>query len=416
MSAVAVHRLPSSVTFENEAVSIDGFQEHDPEFVALVRESENPEQTTHDCLSIGARGLRSVQTNVDAAIVDKRFGEFETKLEQGTRATVRQINEASESYLDPERGELKLMFDRFKAELAKSLGDTFDPESKQSALAKFEGIFGEGTRDLGQSIRQLIDPGNPESPLGRLATKMTDELKDVRKSVDELTKQVAVDQAAAQASAQALELTAVKGRKFEEIVSESVSEFAALYQDEPQAVGTIGGGDGNQIGDIVVSLNAGDAPSGDARYVVEAKDKKLGLRQALDELDKAIANRGAKAGVIVFASQDKAPISAPCRGYGNKIIVVLDKAEIDTQPLRWALMSTRLTIQREVRGRSDELDLEGALALVEEGQRALDCHANIKRCHSAARNQIEGAVTHTGDLVERIETILNSLGLLLRQS
>jgi hypothetical protein len=265
MNAVAIHTLQSSVTFEDDLALIDGFREHDPEFVALLREAESPEQTTHDCLSIGARALRSVQTNVDAAIVDKRFGEFETKLDQGTRAVVRQINEAAESYFDPERGGLKLMFDCFKGEFAKSLGDTFDPESKQSALAKFEEIFEEGTRDLGHSVRQLIDPGNPESPLGRLATKMTEELKDVRKSVDDLTKQVAVDQAAAQASAEVLELTAVKGRRFEEIVFESVCEFAALYQDEPEAVGTKGGADGNQIGDIVVSLNAGDAPSGDAR-------------------------------------------------------------------------------------------------------------------------------------------------------
>jgi hypothetical protein len=148
--------------------------------------------------------------------------------------------------------------------------------------------------------------------------------------------------------------------------------------------------------------------------VVEAKDKKLGLRQALDELDKAIVNRGANAGIIVFASQGKAPISAPCRGYGNKVVVVLDKVEMDTQPLRWALMNTRLTIQRETRGPADELDVEGAMALVEEGQRALDCHASIKRCHSAARNQIESAVTHTGELVDRIETTLHNLGQLLR--
>lgn len=414
MSAVPIHTPKSPVTFQDGAVSIHGFHEHDPEFVALIRESEDPEQATHDCLSIGARALRSVQTTVDAAIVDKRFGEFETKLDHGTREAVQQINAASESYLDPENGELRKMFDDFRGELDKSLGDTFDPQSKESVLAKFEKIFDEGTRDLGNSVRQLIDPGNPESPLGRLKTEMTDELKDVRKSLDDLGKQVAVDQAAAHASAEVLELSAVKGRKFEEVVFETVSEFAALYQDEPEAVGTVGGADGNNIGDIVISLNAGDAPVGDARYVVEAKDKKLGLRATLDELDHAIANRSAKAGVIVFASQDKAPISAPCRSYGNKVIVVLDKEEMDTQPLRLALMNARLNVQREFRGSADELDLEAALTLVDEGQRALDSHSNIKRCHTAARNQIESAASHTGDLIERIESILRDLGQLLK--
>ncbi|MHB8641640.1 MAG: hypothetical protein ACYDA3_01955 [Gaiellaceae bacterium] len=414
MSALPIHTPKSPVTFKDDGVSIDGFHVRDPEFVAIIRESENPEQTTHECLSIGARALRSVQTTVDAAIVDKRFGEFETKLDRGTREAVQKINAASESYLDPESGELRKMFDVFKGDLDKSLGETFDPESKQSVLAKFEKIFGDGTRDLGNSVRQLIDPGNPESPLGRLRTELTDEFKDVRKSLDDLGKQVAVDQAAAQASAEVLELSAIKGRKFEEVVFESVSEFAALYHDEPDAVGSVGGSDGNNIGDIVISLNAGDAPIGDARYVVEAKDKKLGLRAALDELDHAIANRSAKAGVIVFASQDKAPISVPCRSYGNKVIVVLDKEEMDTQPLRLALMNARLTVQREFRGSADELDLEAALTLVDEGQRALDSHSNIKRCHTAARNQIESAASHTGDLVERIESILHDLGNLLK--
>lgn len=413
MSALTIQALKSSVTFDGHSVSIDQFRENDPEFVDLIREAENPDETTHDCLSIGARALRSVQTSVDAAIVDKRFGEFETKLDHGTREAVRQINEASENYLDPESGELKQVFDAFKNELAKSLGDTFDPQSKESVLAKFEKVFQDGTRELGSSVRQLIDPGNPESPLGRLKTEMSDELKDVRKALDDLAKQVAVDQAASHASAEVLELSAVKGRRFEETVFEAVSEFVAFYQDEPEAVGAKGGSDGNQIGDIVVSLNAHDATSGDARYVVEVKDKKLGLRQALDELDRAIANRGAKAGVIVFANQEKAPTTAPCRAYGNKVVVVLDKQVMDTQPLRLALMNARLIVQRESREHSDDLDFEGAMTLVQEGQRALDCHANIKRCHSAARNQIESAVTHTGDLVERIETILRDLGQLL---
>lgn len=96
----------------------------------------------------------------------------------------------------------------------------------------------------------------------------------MRTAIDELTKQVAAEQAASRASAEVFELSAVTGRRFEEIVLDAVSEFAALYGDEPEAVGTTSGADGNQTGDILVTLNETDT----GRYVVEAKDKKLGLK------------------------------------------------------------------------------------------------------------------------------------------
>lgn len=415
MAAVALHTTTSTVVLDGEEVLIHDLREDDREFVALIREAENPEQVTHDCLGVGARALRGVQTTVDAALVDKRFGEFEHRLERGTGEAVRQINEASQGYLDPEKGELKKMLDRLKGELDRSLGATFDPKSKESVISKFEQIFTEGTRDLGKAVRELVDPGNAESPLGRLRSEMGGELKQVRSALDELTKHVVAEQAAAEASAEVLELTAVKGRRFQEIVFEAVSEFAGFYGDLPEAVWDDYGSDGNRVGDILVTLNEADTSGGRAAYVVEAKDKKgLGLREALDELNQAIDNRAAQAGVMVFARQDKAPTTTPCRAYGNKVVVVLDKADPDTQPLRLALMAARLAVQRELHGPAGELDIEGALALIEEGQRALACHATIKRCHSTARNQIETAATHTADLVRRVEAILAELGDKLR--
>src|SRR5439155_1026862 len=84
--------------------------------------------------------------------------------------------------------------------------------------------------DLGKVVRDLVDPGNAESPLGRLGG----ELKQVRTALDGVTKQMAVEHAASHASAKVFELTAVKGRGFEEVVFEAVGEFAALYVDKQE--------------------------------------------------------------------------------------------------------------------------------------------------------------------------------------
>lgn len=128
-----------------------------------------------------------------------------------------------------------------------------------------------------------------------------------------------------------------------------------------------------------------------------------------------MANREARAGVIVFAAQEKAPTLAPCRAYGNKVVCVLEKADPDPHALQLALMTARLLTQRASSEPNGELDLEAALGLIEEGERALACHATIKRCHSTARNQIQSASEHVARLVERVEEILGELGQRLRR-
>jgi hypothetical protein len=393
---------------EDDAVLIRDFRETDVEFVKLAAEVDDPEQLTHDCLLVGVRALRGTQTTVDIAVVDKRFGEFEHRLDEATHEAVRQIRTVSDGYLNPESGELKKMIEGLRTELDQSLGDMFDPKRKASALGKLETIFAKAVRELGDAVRDNVDPGNPKSPLGRLRLEIDGQMKDLRRTVEDLAKQIAADQTAAQTTADVLELTAIKGRRFEELVFETVSDFASLYGDEPEAVGRASGINGNQVGDVLVRLTKPDARNGRGLYVVEAKDRKMGLRQALDELGQAIDNRAAQAGVIVFASQDKAPIGAPCRAFGNKIVAILDKEEMDARPLQLALIAARLSVQRELHV-AGELDVDGALVLIDEAEQVLACHTTIKGCHSKALKQISQASTHTSDLVDRVEAILREL-------
>ena len=173
-------------------------------------------------------------------------------------------------------------------------------------------------------------------------------MKELRQTVEQLKTQVAVDQA----GAEVLELTsAIKGRKFEETVFEAT---------------------------------------------------------AMRELENAIANRAAKAGVLlVFSAQAKAPIGAPLRIFGNKAIVVLDKDEPDARGLQLALANARCVLQRQLNGAGKTTELETILALVEDGQRQLACHAAIKRCHTAAQNQITSAARQVRTLIEGLDEILD---------
>jgi len=163
-----------------------------------------------------------------------------------------------------------------------------------------------------------------------------------------------------------------------------------------------------------VTLNEADTPGRRAQYIVEVKDRKLSLRDALRELERAMKNRDAMAGVIVFSSQSKAPIAVPLQLFGNKAMAVLDKDELDERPLRLALVSARCAVQRQLYTPGGGGDVEAALALVEEGQRALSCHSVIKRCHSTAQNQITSAAGQVHALVEQVDEILGQIALKLR--
>ena len=118
--------------------------------------------------------------------------------------------------------------------------------------------------------------------------------------------QVAIEQT----EAEVLELTAIKGRRFEQVAFEAVAGVASLFGDEAEPVGDQNGNEANRCGDIVVTLNADATPGTTGHVVVEVKDRKLSMRETHAELERAMKNRGATAGVIVFSRQEKAPISS----------------------------------------------------------------------------------------------------------
>ncbi|HXG75729.1 MAG TPA: hypothetical protein VNJ53_04095 [Gaiellaceae bacterium] len=404
--AVPIRKNEPSIYVDGNEVFIDNLRCGDSELLALVREAPDPEPVVQTCLAVGARAVRLTGTTAEAAAVEARFAALEHRVEQGVTRAVELIGTTAAQYLDPERGALKSMLD----ELEKCLGDAFDPESKASVLAKFEGLLAGGTVEMKKAVRDMVDPGNPESPLGRLRAEMGGELKEVRQALEQLRRQVAVEQT----EAEVLELAAVKGRKFEETVYEAATGFVSLYGDEVELVGDHGGAGGSKCGDIAVTLNEADTPGMRAQYVVEVKDRKLSLRDALRELERAMRNRDAKAGVIVFSSQEKAPIAVPLQLFGNKAIAVFDKEDLDERPLRLALVSARCALQRQLYVPGEGGDVEAALALVEEGQRALACHSAIKRCHSAAQNQITSAAGQVHALVQQLDEILGQIALKLR--
>jgi hypothetical protein len=408
MSAVPLREpRPSSVSIDGADVVISNLRIADTDLLDLVQRAEDQAQAVTAATTLGARVVRMTQTTVDAAVVEARFADLEHRVEQGVTRAVNAIATTAERYLDPENGALKEMLD----EVEKSIDETFDPTSKASVLAKFETLLTGGTVEIKKAVRDMVDPGNPESPMGRLRAEMSKEVTEVRQAVEQLAAKLAVEQA----GAEVLELTAIKGRQFEEMVLEATASFASLYGDEASAVGDVGGSGGRRSGDIVVTLNTSDTHGAGACCVIEVKDRRLSLNEALRELERAISNRDAGAGLIVFSNQEKAPITVPLQVFGSKAIVVLDKHEPDPRALQLALIHARCLTLRQLNVPTDTADLKAVLALVEEGKRKLANHAAIKRCHTAAQNQIASAAGQVDGLVDGLDRILAEIATRLGQ-
>ena len=144
-------------------------------------------------------------------------------------------------------------------------------------ISKIEDIFKHGTRKMTSAVRDLV-AGNPDSPLGRLHVDVEDGVQRhpvVARRADETGRD---QRAATQASADVFELTAIKGRAYQEL--DAVADFAALYGDEPTPVwDDLGNHD--RVGDIVVRLTDAYGLEHQNAVVVEAKDEKLSLRKKL---------------------------------------------------------------------------------------------------------------------------------------
>jgi hypothetical protein len=80
---------------------------------------------------------------------------------------------------------------------------------------------------------------------------------------------------------------------------------------------------------VLVTLSLEDTRGLDVRFVLECKDRRLGMAKTMEELQKAIENHGATAAIAVFSRQERAPSPLPFSWSGSRAILVVDKDDPD---------------------------------------------------------------------------------------
>lgn len=386
-----------------EELVLEDFVDRDPDVVSFVREAEDIEVAVHRCLEMGARALRLAGATLDTQLVEHRFDAMATQLDRSVDAFAQSVDATAEKLLGEDSGVLRTALTGWLEDVTATLDSTFDETSKRSAIAKLETVLESARAEQVKSMRRLLDPDNEESPLAAwrrdIVTTVERQGKTLESAIGDLRAQLAIDEARAEER----ELGTQKGRDFEQVVVDQVTEIVRHLEDTVEHTGDDAGSAGTKVGDVVVTT------TDHGRYVLEVKDKPLTLKAALTELEQAMANRDAGAAVMVFARSNQSPVRSPFQWFDSKALVVLDKDALDPHALRLACLWARWIVSRRDAEVHDAFDAGRVRTLIESTHLALKTATTIKGSHTKAKKAIDDAGRQLVELVDDLNSFLDEL-------
>lgn len=398
----------SAVLVGDDEIFVEGLRITDPDTLAFVGSSDDPEVALVRCVEMGARVLRLARATVDTQLVEHRFDRMAKSLDRSVDELARRIDDSARALLDDENGELTTALRDWLEDVTAILGETFDENSRKSALAKLERLLESARSEQVAAVRRLLDPDSGDSPLNRWRVEIVNEVRSRGEALERLLNDLSFRLGLDQGEAKAIDKTAVKGFDFEDVVYATLESIATPLQDVPAQVGNDVGSAGSKVGDIVVDVDSAFS-GGNARFVFECKDRALSLKKALDELDDAMANRDAAAAVMVFSGQDVAPGTEPFQWFDRRAIVVLDKDELDPHALRLAYLWARWVATRDVSTTSEGVDVDRLLAVIEGASRSLRTASAVRASHTQAKKAIDQAGRQLDSLLADVQSALDEI-------
>jgi hypothetical protein len=193
--------------------------------------------------------------------------------------------------------------------IKKMLNEHFDMNNTRSTLFRFSQEL-ENNFDVDKgTIKVILDPNRPGSPVNLLKEEMIKNFNEVRDRLSTVRAEQAI-----------IDKSTQKGGLFEDVLYDQLQDITNAYGDWVESVGTITGATG-KTGDFLITLRGSDE-----RIVVEAKDS-LGytIPRTVGEIEDALENRRAKFCIFVFKSLDQMPRALhPCRIGRNYIITTAE--------------------------------------------------------------------------------------------
>jgi len=398
--------LADGVRIEGDAVVLDRFREPDPEVVGLVSSAERPGEMVHRILGVGARAIASASTDLEMEKVERLFDKLSEDFSATTVSATREVAEAATKLLEDD-GDLAKMLAAFQEELE---GQLADPDSAKSLLSRFREQLTAANASHVKELDRLFDPDTQGSPLNRQRIQTEELLRREMRAVKEQVESLGQLLAATQVKKEMVEKSTQKGSAFEEVVHRLISQVVTPLGDAAELVGAEAG---KKVGDVLVTLNPDDTPTGVVRYVLECKDGAVTGPKIRAQLKDAMTLRGASSAVAVFSLPEHAPTKVPFTYWGDQAIVVLDKDDPDERLIQMACLWARWVARREASSDKGEMDAEAVFAAFTKLSNALGKVTNIRRAHTEAKKHIDQAVSGVDEMKDEIQEQLDHLKALI---
>jgi hypothetical protein len=382
-----------------------------------IEAGENAVQVVTDAIEVGARVLEREQAAVDAEFVRNEFEKVTREVESAFTDKARDVAEFFGTKVDE-------VFGPENGQLARELQRLFGSESTAAVQHQLRQVMLEQSARMREDLLRQFSSADGSNPLADFkaahlraardaATRTEQQLEAMREQMValklELTGLRAEREKASEVAAEHARGTA-KGRPYEEAVAEALETIARGQGDDCDAVGDFRGGGGRK-GDVVVDIDGcAGAPRG--RIVFEAKNSRRSRKEALSDLEAAMAQRAADYGVWVVPSEELLPARAPALREigGDKLFVVYDGDSRLALEVAYSLARARVLMAK---GGVEGLDAPALRAEVERALGAMDEVRRIKLHLTNAAGGIEQARAVLEGMAERVRAHLAQISALI---
>src|SRR4051812_4498549 len=406
-----VHVLMGRVLIDNVVVD-------DPATAAFVdrrlEAGEAAVQVVTDALEVGARVLEREQAAVDAEFVRTEFEKVSREVESAFTDKARVVAEFFGTKVDE-------VFGEENGHLARELRRLFGDGSTAAVQHQLREVMRDQSARMREDLLRQFSSSDGSNPLAdfkaahlraarEAGVRQETQLEAMREQMVALKLELASlrsdREKAASVAAEHARGTA-KGRPYEEAVAEAVDAIARGMGDDCDAVGDFRGGGGRK-GDVVVDID-GCAGASRGRIVFEAKNSRRSRKEALAEVDEALAQRAADYAVWVVPSEAELPARAVAlrEVSGDKLFVVYDPGESRLAlEVAYSLARARVLMAK---GGVDGLDAPALRAEVERALGAMEDVRKIKLHLTNAAGGIESARGVLEGMVERVRGHLSAI-------
>jgi hypothetical protein len=317
----------AQVSVRHGRLTIDALVVDDEAVVRLARDATDPTRFVLDALGVGARVLDREQTSAQTDVVKAEFERMRSEFTERSKAVADRLDQKVDQAFAPDEGHVSRV-------LARHFGD----ESSGAVQHKVRAVVTELAGQIREDVRKQFTSTGQDNPIVAIQQAS---LRVIRDNASQQAERLAAMDARLEAMrVQMSELKAEK-EKLESVAAEVQRgrPRAASYEESVyEALGRHLAGPGRRLrrgrrhegrrraqGRVVIAL---DACAGPARGESSSRPRtrRLSKRQALDELDEAMATRDADYAIFVVPSEDRCrPRTHDLREFnGNKLFVVFD--------------------------------------------------------------------------------------------